>query len=266
MVKAASVFALVIVVGGVAGEARAQGTGTPNYPPPNAPPPTLPPNGPPPNALNAPPVNAPDAAPPNAPIAPADPNANSNKNANSDETSEEEKDEGRIRVGFNVNGGVGSSDELGGGTIGVSVRLGYQINSLIAVYGQVSPYVWFGATDKTYAGQKLEFSAIGGFQFTPMLSLTPLNFLEFAAGPSLDRLSGGTTGASLNGTTISGTAIAYSGFYFALHGRIALHIGGKPNAKTGRRTSFTIGGDIHPTFAEGSTLTFYTLGLGADWY
>ena len=59
---------------------------------------------------------------------------------------------------------------------------------------------------------------------------------------------------------------AFSGLYFAVHRRIALHIGGKPNTTTGRRTSFTIGGDIHPTFAEGNTITFYTLGLGADWY
>ena len=86
--------------------------------------------------------------------------------------------------------------------------------------------------------------------------------LEIAAGPSLDRLSGGSAGVSVGGASAS----AFSGMYFALHGRVALHNGGKPNTTTGRRTSFTIGADVHPTFAEGNTLTFYTVGLGADWY
>ena len=144
-----------------------------------------------------------------------------------------------------------------------TVRVGWQVNHLIGVYGQVTPYAWLGGTDsKSAAGQKVEVSAVGGFQFTPLFSVTPFDILEIAAGPSLDRLSGGTAGVSTNGASAS----AYSGMYFAAHGRVALHIGGKPNTQTGRRTSFTIGGDIHPTFAEGNTLTFYTVGLGADWY
>jgi hypothetical protein len=50
-----------------------------------------------------------------------------------------------------------------------------------------------------------------------------------------------------------------------MHGRVGFHIGGKPSEE-GRRVSFTIGGDLHTTFAEGSVLAFFTAGLGADWY
>jgi hypothetical protein len=183
--------------------------------------------------------------------------------ADKDKVPAEPADEARLRIGFNVNGGVGSGGDLSGPALGATLRVGWQLNHLMAIYGQVSPYAWFGGTDKTTAGgAKIEVGAVSSVQVTPLFSLTPIDLLEVAAGPSLDRMGGGSVGASTTGASAS----AFSGFYPALHGRVALHLGGKPNSTTGRRTSFTIGADVHPTFAEGSVLTFYTVGLGADWY
>jgi hypothetical protein len=228
--------AIVLTLGFTGAHAYAQDTGTPTQPP----------------AAPALDTTAPTAAPNTAPPASAD------KTGNEDEPA----DEGRLRIGFDIAGGAGAGADISGPFLGATLRVGWQLNHLMAVYGQVTPYAWFGATDKSVAGQKVEMKAIGGFQFTPLFSLTPINLLEIAAGPSLDRLAGGSAGGSVAGASVS----EFSGMYFALHGRIALHVGGKPNTTTGRRTSFTIGGDIHPTFVEGNTLTFYTVGLGADWY
>ena len=257
--RQAAVRCVVVSVIGLlcARDAQAQDTGgTPNYPPPgsgtpNYPPPAGTPSAPPPAA--PPPAVAPGSQPP--------PGAAPPPRGPAEEP--EEKDEGRLRVGFNLNGGVGSGSNRSGLTLGATFRLGWQVNRLIGAYGQVSPIVWFGvASDKTATS----FSAIGGFQFTPLFSLTPADLIELAAGPSLDKLSGGGASAGVTGGTATAGVSAFSGLYFALHGRVALHIGGKPNTSTGRRTSFTIGFDVHPTFADGSTITFYTVGLGADWY
>jgi hypothetical protein len=226
------------------------GSGTPNQPPPGwgTTPPPQPPPAPPPAAPAPPPPSALPAPAP-APYKEGEPS--------------EQGDEGRIRVGLNVNGGIGTGDKLYGGTIGATFRIGYQIDHLMAVYGQVSPFVFFGGyKDAT----NLKVSAIGGFQFTPMFSLTPIDLLEIAAGPSLDKLAGGTPSVSTGDNSVTAGATVYSSFYIGLHGRVALHLGGKPNVKTGRRFGFTIAGDLHPIFAEGGTLTFVTLGLGVDWY
>jgi len=174
---------------------------------------------------------------------------------------DDDHEEGRLRIGFNINGGVGTGANISGPTIGATFRIGWQFNRLMAVYGNLSPYVWIGSSDNVANGASL--GAIAGFQTTPMFSLTPIDLLELAAGPSVDYLSGGGVETTANGasTTVGG----FSSVYFAVHGRLALHLGGR-NPDTGRRKGFTIGADIHPTFAEGSTLTFFTVGLGADWY
>lgn len=234
------------------------GSGTPSQPPPGwgTAPPSQPPPAAPPPATTAPPPPAgasPLPAPAPAPYKEGEP--------------PEQGDEGRIRVGFNLNAGIGTGNKLKGGTIGATLRIGYQIDHLMAVYGQVSPFVFFGGYSKNdAAGSDASLSAIGGFQFTPMFSLTPVDIFEIAAGPSLDRLSGGSAGGSVSSTSISTSGSAYSAFYFGLHARAALHLGPKPNVKTGRRVGFSIGLDVHPTFGEGGTVTFITLGLGADWY
>jgi hypothetical protein len=244
----------------LAGDARAQDTGgTPNYPPPgsgtpNFPPPNPPPNAPPPNA--PPPAVAPGTAPLPAPA----------PGRYREGEEQEPGDEGRLRIGFNVDGGLGTGGNFKGPAIGATFRIGWQLDKLMAIYGQVGVVLWVATSSETLAGKSFDASAIGGYRFTPMFSLTPVDLFEVAAGPSLDNLSGGSSSTSIAGTTLTQEVKAYTGYYFGIHARAALHIGGKPNMKTGRRVSFTIGFDVHPTFAEGSTIMFYTLGLGGDWY
>ena len=226
--------------------------GTPNQPPPDVGTPVQPPPGPP--ADPPPPKPPQDVAPAPAAAVAAPP------------SDVEHGDLGRLRLGFNVNGGLGSGNDLTGPFLGVTIRAGWQLNHLMGIYGQGSAFGWIAASPKTVQGQTLDIGVIGGQQLTPMFSLTPLDLIENAAGPSADRLTGGSSSSSIVNGVVTTAVKGYSGFYFGVHGRVAIHIGGKPNGTTGRRVSFTIGADIHPTFAEGNTLTFYTLGLGADWY
>lgn len=214
-----------------------------------------------------PPDPPPGSAPPLTPVQPAQPAQPAEGRPGAAKPDGEPKEEsGRLRIGFNFNGGVGTGGELSGPTVGGTFRVGYQIDRLMGVYGQFSPLAWIASSDAKVSGKSLDISAIGGYQITPMFSLTPVDLLEIAAGPSLDSLSGGEASA---GPTPAGGAVAsvaaFSGFYFGLHGRIALHLGGR-NAETGRRRGFTLGGDLHPSFIEGETVVFYTLGLGYDWF
>ncbi|MDB4940734.1 MAG: hypothetical protein JWP97_268 [Labilithrix sp.] len=234
-----------------AGAASAQ---TPTQPPPDLPPAAPPPAAPPPVA---------PAAPATASTLPAAPPARYTEGAN---VEQEPADEGRLRIGFNLNGGRGSGHDTSGPALSGTFRIGYQFDHLMALYANLTALAWIGSTDRTFAGKSVDLSAIGAYQLSPIFSLTPTNWLELAGGPSLDRMTGGTTKNTFIDSTLTSENYAYSGFYFGLHGRLAFHIGGKPNTTTGRRTSFTIGLDLHPTFAEGAAITFFTVGLGADWY
>ncbi len=169
---------------------------------------------------------------------------------------EEEHDGNRLRIGFNINGGLGTNSALSGPTFGGTFRIGWQFTELLAVYGNISPFVWAASSSLNVPG--VSVSAAAGVQTAPMLSLTPIDLVEIAAGPSIDYL-GAATSSTAGGGSASGSVD------IGIHGRLALHLGGR-NPDTGRRRGFTIGGDVHPTFTSGSVTTFFTLGLGADWY
>lgn len=175
-------------------------------------------------------------------------------------TTTEHKDdeyEGRLRIGFNINGGYGTAGNLSGPTFGGTFRVGWQIDALMGAYYQISPMVWAGSVS---GASNLSISAIAGVQNSFMFSLTPADIIEVAAGPSADYLGGGSS--SVGGVT---AASAFGGVYLGIHGRVALHLGGR-NPQTQRRRGFTLGGDIHPSFTPGDVSTFFTLGLGGDWY
>lgn len=223
MLSAVSVLSIVGVAL-TAAEARAQDTG-------GAPPP--------------------EAAPP--PAAPA-------QGAAPAQRDEEEDPGGRLRIGFNINGGLGTTTGLSGPVIGGTFRVGYQINRLLGIYGNFTPYVWVASS--SLAG--VSVSAAAGVQNSPMISVTPIDLLEIAAGPSIDYIgSASTTVAGAPGG--GGGTSAGAGAYFGIHGRLALHLGGR-NPETGRRKGFAIGADAHPSFVTGGAFTTLTLGLGADWY
>ncbi len=194
---------------------------------------------------SAPPAAGPGADPPVA-AAPAP--------ASSEST---EREHVRVRIGFNFNGGaIVSPSTVGGG--GFAFRIGVQANRLIGVYYQASPLVFAGFSVGE-AGASA--GAIGLFQNSLMASLTPIDLIEIAAGPSLDYAGLAVASAS---ETEAGTGTA-SKLFFGLAGRLALHLGGR-SAETGRRSSFTIGVDPHVIFAPGSAVVALTGGLGADWY
>ncbi|MBS2015158.1 MAG: hypothetical protein JST00_19865 [Deltaproteobacteria bacterium] len=173
----------------------------------------------------------------------------------------EEFDGGRLRVGFTINGGLGTQSvggvSLSGPVFGGTFRIGYQITELIAVYGNITPFVWAAGVSGTNA---IAASAAAGIQTTPMIGLTPIDLIEVAAGPSLDYLGAASSAVGPGGSTAS----AGGGAAFGIHGRAALILGGRKD--TGRRRGFTISGDVHPIFTSGAVTTLFTLGLGADWY
>jgi hypothetical protein len=197
------------------------------------------------------------AAPAGAPAAPAAgaPQADTHANAAADD-----KEEGRLRIGFNfLNAGIGSAGDLSGPFIGATFKIGWQFNRLMGLYGNITPFVWIGSTSAP-AAAGADIGAIAGTQLTPLFSLSPADIFEVAAGPSLDYLSGG--GATVGGATVGGSAL--SGVYFGVHGKLALHLGGR-NEETGRRKGFTIEGNIHPSFTPNDAALFMTGGLGYDW-
>src|SRR5208282_303290 len=108
-------------------------------------------------------------------------------------------------------------------------------------------------------------SAAAGTLITPMFALTPSDLFEVAAGPSLDFLSGGSSTATATASGGSSSVSAFSGAYFGVDGRLALHLGGRAR-ESRRRRGFTLSADVHPSFVSGGPVTFITLGLGADWF
>lgn len=174
---------------------------------------------------------------------------------------EEEFDGGRLRIGFTINGGLGTQSvsgiSLSGPVFGGTFRIGYQITELIAVYGNITPFVWAAGVS---GSNLVSASAAAGIQTTPMIGLTPIDLVEIAAGPSIDYIGAASSTVGPGGqSTSAGGDVA-----LGLHGRVGLILGGRK--ETGRRRGFTISGDVHPTFTSGAVTTFFTLGLGADWY
>lgn len=203
------------------------------------------------NLPSPPPAGAP--TPSGSSASPKGPN-----DAKPNEAEEKEgADDFRLRIGFNFNGGaIVAPATVGGG--GFAFRVGIQPNHLLGVYYQFMPLIFAGASVGTTSASA---SAIAMAQNSVLVSLTPIDLFEIAAGPSVDYAGLAFAEAGVGGTGTSGGA----GTFFGLATRAALHLGGK-NEKTGRRTSFTIGLDPHFIFGAGSTVIAITGGLGADWY
>ena len=203
------------------------------------------------SAQGAPPAAAPAAAP--AAGAPAAPAAGA-------PADDEKGEHGRLRIGFNfLNAGIGKAGDLSGPFIGATFKIGWQFDRLMGLYGNISPFIWIGSSSAASASN-VSIGAITGTQLTPLFSLTPADIFEVAAGPSLDYLTGGGASVGPGGSTVGG----FSSVYFGLHGKVALHLGGR-NEETGRRRGFTIEGNVHPSFTPGDAALFITGGLGYDW-
>ena len=175
-------------------------------------------------------------------------------------------DDGRLRAGLDFFGGYGAGGGASGPVYGARIRLGWQLDRHAAVYLQGAVLYW----DSTQVSTRSGAIASGeyGFNLTPMLSFTPNDFIEIAAGPSFDGLVTGraVADASSSASRAGGDSVTYAGTYLGAHGRFAAHFASAPKPDTGRRVSFTLSGDLHATFAEATVPSFLTLGVGADWY
>lgn len=221
----------------------------PPSPPPYvpAPPPYVPP--PPPPPPQAPPPQAPRPAPDAAAPAP--------------KPEPEEPSELRLRGGFSVNGGLVHTPDGNGPAFGLSGRLGVQINQFFGVYYQNTPLVTFAA--KRGANSAGFHSGFADYN-TILASLTVLNILELAAGPSVDYAKFADCSAAVSGTftpsagCTSGSSVAFGG-----HARVAIVLGGLFGSKD-RRSGFSIAAEIHPLLASDLSAYTATLGLGGEWY
>ena len=159
------------------------------------------------------------------------------------ESREADPDRVRLRIGFDAGGGTSVGR---GATAAGAIRLGVQASSLLSVY-------WQGA-----------FTAVIGRDFglflfnSAVANLTLNDLVDVGVGPSLDVF--GSAGRS---SRAKPTALG-------LEGRLAFNIGRGAHL-VGRRSAFTVDLHVHPVFADdgrgnSQPYTFYTLGLGGEWF
>lgn len=211
-------------------------------------------------------ASAQDAAPP--PPAATTPSPAAIPPAHPTLSDEEADAQGRMWIGFDLGGGVGTGASLSGPAFDGQFRAGWVLSHSMAVFGNLTGVAWVAGGGSSAPGAaNVSVGAVSGFFVTPMFALTPVDLFEVSAGPSLDILSGGGVSESVNtgaGST-SVSAGGFSGAYFGIDGRVALHLGGR-NPDSHRRRGFTISADVHPSFVPGGAVTFITGGLGADWF
>jgi len=174
----------------------------------------------------------------------------------------EEKSEIRVRGGFSVNGGLVHTPDGNGPAFGLAARLGVQFNQFLGLYYQNTPLVTFAPVR---GAQSAGFHAGFADYNTILASLTLLDVLEIAVGPSVDYAkyadcSAGVTGFTPSAGCESGSSVALGG-----HGRVAFNFGGLFSGE-GRRSGFGIAADIHPLLLSDVSAFSFTLGLGGEWY
>jgi hypothetical protein len=165
-------------------------------------------------------------------------------------------DKPRIRGGFSVGGGLvlGQSVDVGG-TAGLALRLGAQINRWFAVQYQNSPNLF------AYGSRQQSETIVGFIDTNSVLATVNLgDHLEVGAGPSLDI-------AALAGCSVATVRCdATRGVAPGMHGRAALILGGR-DPQTGRRIGFAIGVDGHPIFfPNGDPVLLLGLNIGMEIY
>jgi hypothetical protein len=175
----------------------------------------------------------------------------------------EEKSEMRLRGGFSLNGGLVHTPDGNGPAFGLAGRLGVQFNSYLGLYYQNTPLVTFAPSQ---AGTSVSFHAGFADYNTVLASLTLLDIVELAVGPSVDYAkyadcSAGVTGFVPTSGCQSGSSVALGG-----HARVAIHFGGIFASGKGRRSGFMVNADIHPLLLSDLSAFSATLGLGAEWY
>jgi hypothetical protein len=188
-----------------------------------------------------------------APAAPAAPAAGAAA-APAPTAGQPEETPGRFRWGISALGGPYFYNGASGGLGGVDVRIGYQLNGDLAIYGQPSLMIGGGAKAGASGASA---SALAFYGIAALADYTLADMVYLAAGPEI--LAGGT-GASEVSTT-GGKASASSGAFFSVAARAGLALGSK---KPERRKAFTIGLDFHCTFVTGGPLIVPAVALGYE--
>jgi hypothetical protein len=157
-------------------------------------------------------------------------------------------DVGRIRFGWDVGAGgvVGYRSSF---ALNFGLRLGWQLSSEHAVFYQGNlPIAFFGESSPG-VGDGGVFVAVTN---AVMYEFTVAHLLHLGVGPSVDAVA----------TSIGGVR---DGWFFGAHGRIALTLG---TQRPGRRTGFSLGLDLHPTFLTdiGGVLMTATGNVGLEYY
>ena len=138
-----------------------------------------------------------------------------------------------------------------------------QFNSYLGLYYQNTPLVTFAPST---GAQSASFHAGFADYNTILASLTLLDVLEIAAGPSVDYAkyadcSAGVTGFTPTSGCASGSSVALGG-----HARVSFDFGGLLASGNERRSGFAIGADIHPLLLSDVSAFSFTVGLGGEWY
>lgn len=159
------------------------------------------------------------------------------------ESAELDRDRVRLRIGFDAGGGTSVGR---GATAAGALRLGVQASSLLSAY-------WQGAFT-TVIGRDF-----GLFLFNSAVANLTLNDLvDVGFGPSIDLFASAGRSSREKATALG------------LEGRLAFNIGRGAHV-AGRRSAFTVDLHVHPVFSDdgrgnSKAYTFYTLGLGGEWF
>ena len=191
-----------------------------------------------------------------------------------DDAAAEPMDEVRLRGGFSLNAGVlfvpDNESEIGG-VVGAALRLGVQFNHTFSLYYQNTPFV-------TLIVNPAEESLAGGFidYNTVLFGLTFFDALDIGLGGSLDAVwmticSVGSVPGPVPGVSIPNPGCdPESHFAPGAHARLAFELGSSPTPDSARRSAFSIGFDVHPSFVVGGDATIAlltaTAGIGGEWF
>ena len=158
--------------------------------------------------------------------------------------------EPRLRLGISGIGG-GFFGETHGGGGGLAVRVGVQLDDVIAIYIEAQGLLGEFAPDPRP-------TSFAGFVFHAlMIDVTLIDMFQFGIGPSLDVLWG------CSPDNFFGSRCGNSGAFFGGNLRAAIIFGGRGPR---HRHGFVMSIDAHPTWVESGAVATMLFGLGGELY
>lgn len=156
---------------------------------------------------------------------------------------------GHPRLRFGISGlGGGFVGTFHGAGAGLALRIGVQLNDVVAIYLQGQGLIAEILPDPRPT------TAIGFVFHSLMVDVTLLDMLQFGAGPSIDFVWGCSVD---NG----GASCGRGGAYFGGDFRLAFIIGGHG---PGRRAGLVFSIDAHPTWLDHDFATMLLFGIGGE--